>query len=1041
MRNTKNVIEFWKKLEFFQPFYPTISKSLKTLDDITDYEPWNYNNENIIFTLYCGEILNDKLFKLMYKALDEEEMEIEVDSTKNTLFTFKVDPSGKYINGSFKLAPFIWIISQIIKEKTLMFKVDMSLYEEFNRNINLMLYSEERYIDSYTIREVQEIILNRLSLLTDIEFKVLINKRKMSDDEEKDYEKNEELEDISSEIFTSFYVEDLDEVLKYFTKNSKINRYISGELPRNEKININNDIKRMKVWTMPDKYPLGKWPSIYSASLMQQLAINIATSKEEDIFSVNGPPGTGKTTLIKDIVASNIVERAVAMLDYKYPDDAFREVKFQNSQNKYINKYYMLDEKIGHYGVIVASNNNAAVENISMELPKIENIERNLSGLFSDSENLQVENYFKKLSDRINECEDSWGLISARLGSKKNISVFTNAIWFDKEVSIFNKGDKECDKEAISCWNKAKEKFKITLSKVEKERKKIKFEIKKIEEFGLLLQGSKKIEEELSKLNLRMEEAKEKIIKSNIDYNNHCELIILIEDKVMSIKSQIRLWHKILSIFGFKFDVIDNFSEAIKERDFYINEKINTKKRIVHLEKVKSDIKIEIENKSEKLSIDRNEIKKLSNEINDFKHKYRTNMATDDFWYDIENNLISQKSCPWTYPEYDKLREELFYEALMLSKSFILNSKSIKYNISSYININDLSVEDKRNSMSHLINTIQLIVPVVSTTFASVANFLKGAKEDSLGLLVIDEAGQATPQSALGAIWRSKKTIVVGDPLQVEPIDVVPKQLKNIYINEYMLDSKYAYKGNSVQTFADQINKYGGSRNINDKEFWLGCPLIIHRRCLNPMFSISNEIAYDNVMFKETNPASKMKEFAIKNSSWYHVEGSSKGNKNHYVENQAEKAWSLIRNYHENNGYLPDIYIISPFKSVVKGIKRHLRNEFISYNSYSEKKIGKKEVEDMINQRIGTVHTFQGKEADEVLLVLGCDKKSGIGAANWVASSPNILNVAVTRAKYRLGIIGDYNLWKNISYFDVITEKLNTEYSDTKVDKLFEKTV
>ena len=28
--------------------------------------------------------------------------------------------------------------------------------------------------------------------------------------------------------------------------------------------------------------------------------------------------------------------------------------------------------------------------------------------------------------------------------------------------------------------------------------------------------------------------------------------------------------------------------------------------------------------------------------------------------------------------------------------------------------------------------------------------------QDSLGWLLIDEAGQATPQSAAGAIWRSK---------------------------------------------------------------------------------------------------------------------------------------------------------------------------------------------------------------------------------------------------------------------------------------------
>ena len=47
---------------------------------------------------------------------------------------------------------------------------------------------------------------------------------------------------------------------------------------------------------------------------------------------------------------------------------------------------------------------------------------------------------------------------------------------------------------------------------------------------------------------------------------------------------------------------------------------------------------------------------------------------------------------------------------------------------------------------------------------------------------------------------------------------------------------------------------------------------------------------------------------------------------------------------------------------------------------------------------VGTVHTFQGKDANEVLLVLGCSNKSA-GAMNWVVKKANILNVACTRAK------------------------------------------
>ena len=110
----------------------------------------------------------------------------------------------------------------------------------------------------------------------------------------------------------SFFIDDLEKAKKIETVN--LNAYLYG----NKKERMNLDSKKDSVnfhphlfeqILQPKNYPLGRFPSntTYALSLMQQVAVNLSIGFDNNqMRSVNGPPGTGKTTLLKDIFAPSV---------------------------------------------------------------------------------------------------------------------------------------------------------------------------------------------------------------------------------------------------------------------------------------------------------------------------------------------------------------------------------------------------------------------------------------------------------------------------------------------------------------------------------------------------------------------------------------------------------------------------------------------------------------------------------------------------------------------------------------------------------------
>jgi hypothetical protein len=140
---------------------------------------------------------------------------------------------------------------------------------------------------------------------------------------------------------------------------------------------------------------------------------------------VNGPPATGKTTLLRDIVTALVAERARVMAGFDDPEEAFTHSGEKlRAGNAWVH-LYKVDKRLRGFEMLVASSNNKEVENVSAELP-------GRSAIAGDANDLR---YFPIVSDALRE-KETWGLIAAVLGNAANRNRFKQAFWWDDDVGL-----------------------------------------------------------------------------------------------------------------------------------------------------------------------------------------------------------------------------------------------------------------------------------------------------------------------------------------------------------------------------------------------------------------------------------------------------------------------------------------------------------------------------------------------------------------------------------------------------------------------------
>lgn len=843
-------------------------------------------------------------------------------------------------------------------------------------------------------------------------------------------------------LLNSFFLDDLDKARRLFETNTataNLKRYV-GQIKATGRKDLLRDKDAIQEALYPSKMPLGRWPAKGRHPLvsLQQAAVNLTAHDlgDDGILAVNGPPGTGKTTLLRDIVAHIISERASVMATFDDPEDAFSNSNLRIKKGNAFLWLYKLDDRLRGFEIVVASSNNKAVENVSTELPARD-------AVADDAFN---KGYFKTISDALLERE-TWGLIAAVLGNAANRSKFRQKFWWDDDtgmsrylqfaagtptkISVTDENGKKFERsplivtnedppsdkmEALMRWKTARQEYR----EAEKKAKKIPADAelavllpKRLEKIRCQAEGLKA---EFENLNRDERETKGGLARAETEYNTLSEHYSRCFSTIQEIKARKPGWlacflrSRRSRVWSQELHLACEKADQANESKLSAEQECLTWQR--ELKRIQSSISA-LETKLGSLKADSDRYRSELTRV----HSILGGVQIDENYFSLSHRG-RQLASPWLGSEASRIRDELFEAAIRIHRAFIdAAAKPLRHNLGLLMDsfgVRSLGTPEKDAVIPHLWSSLFLTVPVVSTTFASVGRMFNRISPDEFGWLLIDEAGQALPQAAVGALMRCKRAVIVGDPLQIEPVVVLPDQLTEALCKEFKIDeTRFNAPTASAQTLADSATSYFSNFETKTGARDVGVPLLVHRRCADPMFSISNAIAYENLMVQAKSPKPSAIADALGPATWHHVVGDGQDK---WCEAEGEYVLRMLRKLRES-GVQPDLYVVTPFVVVQDRLRERIRASGLLDNWVRNSSRWPYE-------RIGTVHTVQGREAEAVILVLGAPLARQTGARGWAGGRPNLLNVAVSRAREVLYVVGNRDLWSKVGVFSELNDRI-----------------
>ena len=258
-------------------------------------------------------------------------------------------------------------------------------------------------------------------------------------------------------------------------------------------------------------------------------------------------------------------------------------------------------------------------------------------------------------------------------------------------------------------------------------------------------------------------------------------------------------------------------------------------------------------------------------------------------------------------------------------------------------------------------------------------------------LVVIDEASQCDIASALPLLFRARRAVIIGDPLQLKHVSSMAPQQDRLLLAAHGLAegrAAWAYSVNSLFDLGRSLSRHEDIVNLRD-----------HHRSHRDIIAFSNRhfyrgklrIATDHDILNRPQPAGP----AVR---WIDVRGKvvrpAGGGALNAIE--AEAVVAELRKLIVAQGYNGAAGVVTPFRAQANRIRILVhRDQELSRRLASLQFV------------VDTVHGFQGDERDVIFFSPVVSAGVGESTLRFLKSHGNLFNVAVTRARSELLVVGD----------------------------------